>query len=55
MEPKAEPEVKQDAEAWKEGFQASEAGKMPARCPYAAGSREAWSWYSGYIEGERRL
>jgi hypothetical protein len=51
---KAELEVKQDPEVWKEGFRASEAGRRPGRCPYSAGSIEAWSWFSGYIEAERR-
>ena len=35
--------------AWAEGFAAGEAGKR--KCPYLAGSREAWSWWSGWVEG----
>ena len=35
--------------AWDEGFKAGEERK--ARCPYPAGTAEAWSWWSGYVEG----
>jgi hypothetical protein len=41
----------QDPKAWEEGFKAGEAGK-PRRCPNPAGSREAWSWWSGWVEDD---
>ena len=43
----------QDPKAWDEGFKAGEAGK-PRQYPYPAGSREAWSWHSGRVEGEAK-
>jgi len=42
----------QDPKAWAEGFAAGETGKR--NCPYPAGSREAWSWWSRWIEGEAK-
>jgi hypothetical protein len=41
-----------DPKAWDEGFKAGEERK--SKCPYPAGSREAWSWYSGQIEGDAK-
>ena len=38
-----------DPAAYQAGFKAGEERK--ARCPYQAGTREAWSWRSGFIEG----
>ena len=35
--------------AWEEGRRAGEQRKP--RCPYQAGTRESWSWQSGYVEG----
>lgn len=43
-----------DSRSWQEGFAAGEAGQLASRCPYAATTREAWSWYSGYIEGDAK-
>jgi len=44
--------LKQDAKAWEEGFKAGE--QRDSRCPYRAGSNEAWSWHSGFVEGAAR-
>lgn len=44
--------VKIDPKAWDEGFAAGE--KRNSGCPYPVGSREAWSWYSGKIEGDAK-
>ena len=38
-----------DAAAWDAGFVAGVIADM--KCPYAAGTREAWAWRSGWIEG----
>jgi hypothetical protein len=47
--------LKQDPVAWEEGFVAGESGtKTALRCPYAAGTTAAWSWHSGYIEGNAK-
>lgn len=43
-----------DSRAWREGFTAGEAGRLASRCPYAAGTTEAWSWHSGWIEGDAK-
>ena len=45
-------DIKIDPKVWDEGFTAGEKGK--SECPYPAGSREAWSWYSGKIEGDAK-
>jgi hypothetical protein len=46
------PRLKQDPKVWEEGFKAGQSRiRTPTQCPYAAGTAEAWSWYSGYIEG----
>ena len=41
-----------DGDAWNQGFWDGEAGKPRHSCQYPAGSTEAWSWSSGYIEGK---
>lgn len=46
--------LEQDPKAWQEGFEAGERNQQPRRCPYPAGSREAWSWHSGLIEGDAK-
>ena len=44
-----------DSRAWQEGFTAGEAGRLASnRCRYAAATTEAWSWYSGWIEGDAK-
>jgi len=43
----------QDPKAWAEGLKAGETGKA-RQCPYLAGSREAWSWWSGWVEGDAK-
>ena len=35
---------------WNEGFKAGEA-LHGQPCPYPAGSREAWVWQKGWVEG----
>jgi hypothetical protein len=44
--------MEQDPKTWGEGFKAGEKRKI--RCPYAEGSREVWSWSSGYVEGDAK-
>jgi hypothetical protein len=44
--------IEQDPKAWEEGFKAGE--KRKPRCPYREGSREAWSWRSGRVEGDAK-
>jgi hypothetical protein len=47
--------LKHDPKAWEEGFGAGESRvQSPFRCPYRAGTTQAWSWHSGYIEGEAK-
>ena len=47
--------LKQDPKAWEEGFEAGERKvRTPVRCPYSAGTTQAWSWHSGYIEGDAK-
>jgi hypothetical protein len=46
--------IAQSASAWRAGFTAGAAG-APGRCPAPAGSVEAWSWVSGYVEGKSKL
>jgi hypothetical protein len=41
--------IGQDPKAWAEGFRAGEEGE--SRCPYPAGSLEAFAWHSGHVEG----
>ena len=43
-----------DSQAWQEGFTAGEAGRLASRCPYTAATTEAWSWHSGWIEGDAK-
>jgi hypothetical protein len=42
----------QDPAAWKAGFTAGRAGR--GNNPHFTGTREAWSWSSGYVEGEAK-
>ena len=44
--------MEQDPNAWEEGLKAGEERKT--QCPYAEGSREAWSWSSGWVEGDAK-
>ena len=47
--------LKHDPRAWEEGFKAGESGvRIPLRCPYPAGTTQAWSWHSGHIEGDAK-
>lgn len=47
--------LKHDPRAWEEGFRAGESRvRFPLRCPYPAGTTEAWSWHSGYVEGDAK-
>lgn len=43
-----------DPKAWEEGFEAGESGRLMSRCPYPAATTEAWSWHSGWIEGDAK-
>ena len=55
MECKETTVLKQDPKAWEEGFEAGERKvRTPVRCPYSAGTTQAWSWHSGYIEGDAK-
>ena len=45
--------LKHDPKAWEEGFSAGESRlRIPLRCPYPAGTTQAWSWHSGHVEGD---
>ena len=47
--------LKHDPKAWEEGFKAGESRvRIPLRCPYAAGTTQAWSWHSGQVEGDAK-
>jgi hypothetical protein len=47
--------LEHDPVAWEEGFTAGESGTATAlRCPCPAGTTAAWSWHSGYIEGDAK-
>ena len=47
--------LKHDPKAWEEGFSAGEnTARIPLRCPYPAGTTQAWSWHSGYVEGDAK-
>jgi hypothetical protein len=47
--------LKHDPKAWEEGFEAGESKvRISNMCPYSAGTTQAWSWHSGYIEGDAR-
>lgn len=47
--------LKHDPRAWEEGFKTGESGvRIPLRCPYPAGTTQAWSWHSGHIEGDAK-
>jgi len=52
MEKRAPTVLKHDPTAWEEGFKAGEDRKH--RCPYPAGTTEAWSWQSGHVEGDAK-
>ncbi|MCY1297026.1 hypothetical protein D9M69_447710 [compost metagenome] len=43
-----------NAWAWQQGHDCALAGGSGAQCPYSARSHEAWSWVSGWIEGDAR-
>ena len=43
-------ELPQDLHAWQDGYDAG-LGVNDQRCPYPADSNEAWSWYTGFLEG----
>jgi ribosome modulation factor len=45
--------ITQDQKAWDEGFHVGKDGQAD-QCPYPTGSVEAWSWHSGWMEGEAR-
>ena len=47
--------LRQDPKAWEKGFKAGESTVWaPVRCPYSAGTTQAWSWHSGYVEGDAK-
>ena len=48
--------IKIDSKAWDEGFKAGESDPGPRQiyCPYPETSNQAFSWYSGFIEGEAK-
>ena len=47
--------LKHDPKAWEEGFSAGESRvRIPLRCPYPAGTTQAWSWRSGHVEGDAK-
>jgi len=47
--------LRQDPKAWEKGFKAGESTvRAPVRCPYSAGTTQAWSWHSGYVEGDAK-
>src|ERR1039457_6560893 len=47
--------LKHDPTAWEEGFKAGESRvRIPLRCPYPAGTTQAWSWHSGHVEGDAK-
>ena len=47
--------LKHDPKAWEEGFSAGESGvRNLLRCPYSAGTTQAWSWHSGHVEGDAK-
>jgi hypothetical protein len=47
--------LKHDRKAWEEGFSLGEnTARIPLRCPYPAGTTQAWSWHSGYVEGDAK-
>jgi len=47
--------LKHDPQVWEEGFSAGEnTARIPLRCPYPAGTTQAWSWHSGHVEGDAK-
>jgi hypothetical protein len=41
-----------DLPAWDAGFEAGFRGRPLTACLYPAGSKQAWSWHAGFIEGK---
>jgi hypothetical protein len=46
------PALEMPKEAWEAGFRSGKEKPAFDRCPYPAGSREAWAWSSGRVEGK---
>ena len=47
--------LRQDPKAWEKGFKAGDSTvRAQVRCPYSAGTTQAWSWHSGYVEGDAK-
>lgn len=47
--------LRHDPKAWEDGFRAGEgSARILVHCPYPAGTTAAWSWHSGYIEGDAK-
>ncbi|MGD0774083.1 MAG: Rmf/CrpP family protein [Candidatus Solibacter sp.] len=46
------PRVQQDREAYQAGYDAGARGERASKCPYRAGTAQAFSWRSGFIEGQ---
>lgn len=47
--------IRQDPQAWQEGFQAALDGVPGEDCPYPAGDLLALAWSSGFIKGRAEL
>ena len=47
--------IRQDPQAWQEGFQAALDGVPGEDCPYPAGDLLALAWSSGFIEGRAEM
>jgi len=45
--------LRHDSKAWDKGFKAGETSPI-AHCPYYPLSLQAWSWHSGFIEGDAK-
>jgi hypothetical protein len=52
MDDQTPPRLSQDPDAWRAGFAAARAARRGN--PHPPGTREAWSWSSGYVEGEAK-
>ncbi len=52
MSGKAGGPLRQDMRAWMKGYLAGATGRRSGDCPYRAGTTEAWSWCSGFVEGQ---
>jgi hypothetical protein len=47
--------LQHDSKAWEDGFSTGERRvRIPLRCPYPAGTTQAWSWHSGHVEGDAK-